>query len=239
MSTRPNPSPGFDPSLPDDRPTQTDISDDFGQSLSALRDAAGDGPWLHIYPQGHEHGPARIMGTRLALIGLREAIDQALIQNRDGEAEGMTADGEGYPVRVTIRNHKFLDQEPLPYARLTHPPHGSVPCPLCQQQIDPAKLPRENLFDAVKIRPAHRLMLTVLLKHFGRWVTRETIKTAMWGDTSDGPPLHADKIIDIAAHFLNKKLPALGYKIENSKARWDYDIVGSRRLVKIIDGGAG
>ena len=41
--------------------------------------------WMHIWGQISEHGPARIMGNRLALEALRSAIDAALMGS-DGVA---------------------------------------------------------------------------------------------------------------------------------------------------------
>ena len=70
---------------------------------------------LHIYAQVHEHDGAWIVGSRIGLTALRNAIDQAL---KDGsgwtasgyEAEGdyvMASDGEGYDVRVIQDNSEW------------------------------------------------------------------------------------------------------------------------------------
>jgi hypothetical protein len=72
-------------------------------------------PWLHIYAQHMWHSPASIAGTREALTGLRDAIDRCLHSGMDTEAKGITSDGEGYGVIISIRSMKALETEPLPY----------------------------------------------------------------------------------------------------------------------------
>lgn len=73
--------------------------------------------WCHIYSQYANHSPALIQGNRIALKAIRDAIDRALQTGMDGHSESIfTADGEGYGVTVQIRNLKFLEGRPLPYA---------------------------------------------------------------------------------------------------------------------------
>jgi hypothetical protein len=53
-------------------------------------------PWLHIHAQSHEHSHATIIGTREALIAMRDAIDRALTdKNGETEMKAMAGDGEG------------------------------------------------------------------------------------------------------------------------------------------------
>lgn len=81
-------------------------------------------PWLHIYAQPQWHSDVRIMGTREALIGLRDAISFCLnLRSEETEAKGMTSDGEGYRVKISICSMKHLARLPLPY---TEPFAGGV-----------------------------------------------------------------------------------------------------------------
>lgn len=72
-------------------------------------------PFLHIYPQRTYHGPAEIMGTRTALVDLRDAIDLALKTGMEAIAEGIVVDGESYAVIINIRNLAALEKRSLPY----------------------------------------------------------------------------------------------------------------------------
>lgn len=60
-------------------------------------------PVLHIHAQSHWHDDATIIGTRDALRALRVAIDTALTGD-PGHADVFCADGEGYAVRVLLRD---------------------------------------------------------------------------------------------------------------------------------------
>lgn len=71
--------------------------------------------WMHVYAQSMWHSPASIVGTREALKGLRDAIDQCLHSGMETEAKGITADGEGYCVTVAVRSMNALAEMPLPY----------------------------------------------------------------------------------------------------------------------------
>lgn len=54
---------------------------------------------MHVYGQYIYHSPATIRGNRLALEGLRAAIDEALKSGK-GEASVCATDGEGYGIDV-------------------------------------------------------------------------------------------------------------------------------------------
>lgn len=71
--------------------------------------------WMHVYAPAIWHGDARIMGTRAALTGLRDAIDRVLSSGMDQHCEGIVRDGEGYRLKVSIRSYAGLKNEPLPY----------------------------------------------------------------------------------------------------------------------------
>lgn len=73
-------------------------------------------PWLHIYAQYAYHDPALILGTRDALVALRDGIDRAL-EHENGEAtvEGITADGEGYGVEIKRVPRRAVHDARLPY----------------------------------------------------------------------------------------------------------------------------
>lgn len=55
--------------------------------------------WLHIRGQFSYHSEASIIATESGLIGLREAIDEA-IATGNGEAVVFSSDGEGYGLKV-------------------------------------------------------------------------------------------------------------------------------------------
>lgn len=72
--------------------------------------------WCHIHAQYAWHGDAHIEGTRAALVSIRDAIDKALTSGMDARASDLiAADGEGYQLEVSIRNHEYLEQQTLPY----------------------------------------------------------------------------------------------------------------------------
>lgn len=74
-----------------------------------------NGPWMHVYAQPFWHAEARIMGTRSALQGLRDAIDRALATGMESRCDAIVSDGEGYHVVISIRSMEALESEPLPY----------------------------------------------------------------------------------------------------------------------------
>src|SRR5579884_1485756 len=73
-------------------------------------------PWLHVYAQDVWHDEARIVGTREALIALREAIDRALAEGK-AEAEAIAGDGEGYGVEIACASRQTVQDAPLPYTK--------------------------------------------------------------------------------------------------------------------------
>lgn len=73
-------------------------------------------PWCHIYGQGSWHSQATIEGTRNALVIIRDAIEVALTEGRDGRSDSLfVTDGEGYHLEVKIRNFEYLQNQTLPY----------------------------------------------------------------------------------------------------------------------------
>jgi hypothetical protein len=75
-----------------------------------------DTPWLHIRSQTTYHDAATIFGTRAGLTALFKAVGQA-IDARQGTAQAVATDGEGYSVEVrssqTLRDlgpPTYLDQ---------------------------------------------------------------------------------------------------------------------------------
>ncbi len=73
-------------------------------------------PWLHIHAQSHEHSQATIIGTREALIAMRDAIDRALAdKNGEAEMKAMVGDGEGYGVYFHCVPRRAMLDGRLPY----------------------------------------------------------------------------------------------------------------------------
>jgi hypothetical protein len=71
-------------------------------------------PWMHIYPQFAYHGAVRITGTPSALLGLAAALEKAA-QEGSAKGEGITVDGEGYPIEITRTNRTGMGYTNLPY----------------------------------------------------------------------------------------------------------------------------
>jgi len=69
---------------------------------------------LHIYAQGYWHGDAFIVGTREALVALRDAIDGA-IANGSADCESSVNDGEGFRARVLQMDEGQLQKLEQPY----------------------------------------------------------------------------------------------------------------------------
>ena len=70
-------------------------------------------PWLHIRGQFSYHCEAYIVGSRVGLTALRDAISAALADG-DGEATAIANDGEGYAVTVR-RTSRLRDMGAPPY----------------------------------------------------------------------------------------------------------------------------
>lgn len=72
--------------------------------------------WLHLFAQFHWHDDASIVGTRKGVEALRDALNTALA-HPDGvaQAQGMTNDGEGYPVNVYVVPFGEFERMQLPY----------------------------------------------------------------------------------------------------------------------------
>ncbi len=60
------------------------------------------------------HSPARIWGTRAALLNLRDAIDRCLTSGMDAEAAVFCSGGEGYGVEIRIRSLEALEKAEHP-----------------------------------------------------------------------------------------------------------------------------
>lgn len=73
--------------------------------------------FVHIYGQGSWHSQASIEGTRSGLKALRDAIDEALRTNREGETRPhlYAGDGEGYRTIVRVRTAEQIQEAVLPY----------------------------------------------------------------------------------------------------------------------------
>lgn len=82
-------------------------------------------------------------------------------------------------------------------------------CPECG-----APVTRHPLIDMSVWRPTERRFLEILTK--GRLVRKGAAIDFVWGDVVDGPPMTADKILDVAVHHIRRKLRAnsLPYKLE-------------------------
>ncbi len=70
-------------------------------------------PYLHIYAQSEWHGEAIIVGNRIALEALRDAIDNALATGY-GAATAFVGDGEGFHALV-VKQEVGFDKLAVPY----------------------------------------------------------------------------------------------------------------------------
>jgi hypothetical protein len=78
---------------------------------------------LHVYAQSHEHDEAYLIGTRNALLELRDAIDVALsnkARRRESAsvADFFTSEGEGFSLYVKVVPESIESNLLLPYAEL-------------------------------------------------------------------------------------------------------------------------
>lgn len=69
---------------------------------------------MHIYSQEFWHSPAMIMASRDSLVDLRNAIEQALI-NDQTKVEFFCSDGEGYVLWIKVATDDEMNQVMLPY----------------------------------------------------------------------------------------------------------------------------
>lgn len=69
---------------------------------------------LHVYPQVQWHDSAYIVGDEEALLKLRDAIDRALVSNRD-KCLTFINDGEGYEIHVIKTDETTMDKMGVPY----------------------------------------------------------------------------------------------------------------------------
>ncbi len=65
---------------------------------------------LHIYPQEAWHSPAVVVGNRVGLTLLRDAINDALEKGL-GQALEFTTDGEGYEVNAVLLDEPWESTE--------------------------------------------------------------------------------------------------------------------------------
>jgi len=74
-------------------------------------------PWMHVHGQQYAwRDEARIVGTREALIGLRDAIDRALAdKNGEAECDAIAGDGEGYAIEVRRVPRHTVQLARVPY----------------------------------------------------------------------------------------------------------------------------
>ena len=93
-------------------------------------------PLCHIYAQYAHHGEAFIIGNRIALERLKEALDRAL-NEKEGEAELMVNDGEGYSVYVLLNNEEWSSDK---WAKLAVPYTADYAKERSPDAIDPATL---------------------------------------------------------------------------------------------------
>jgi hypothetical protein len=66
---------------------------------------------LHVYGQKFWHEPLVIVGSTKALINLREALDQALVES-GSSVELMCSDGDGYDLVILCEDPSVY---PVPY----------------------------------------------------------------------------------------------------------------------------
>ena len=74
----------------------------------------GENDVLHIYAQRFEHDDAQIVGTREALIALRDYIDHVLHGGTDLRGS-FAADGEGYWIEIKLSTWEDMNEMPPPY----------------------------------------------------------------------------------------------------------------------------
>ena len=72
-------------------------------------------PLIHLWPGASFHEAGYIVGTRAGLEQLRDGITAALADGKKGTAEVSTSDGEGYDIKITVKEEDDLKNIALPY----------------------------------------------------------------------------------------------------------------------------
>lgn len=85
-----------------------------------------DNKVLHIYGQDAWHDAAYIIGTKEALVELRNGIDEAL-KNDMSKVVVWPADGEGFELFLIVRTSDQMEQLMLPYFSDSCPKGGKGP----------------------------------------------------------------------------------------------------------------
>lgn len=74
-----------------------------------------DTPAIHIYPQYSWHADAWIVGNRVGLQALRDAINKALETGKPKVCDAFPCDGEGYGILVAELKDDQIQELHLPY----------------------------------------------------------------------------------------------------------------------------
>jgi hypothetical protein len=84
---------------------------------------------LHIYAQSQWHGSSYIVGDRLALLELRQAITNALDEanNCQSKTEFFCSDGEGYQLYIKAVSSDVMNDIQLPYTDVEPSPSRIYP----------------------------------------------------------------------------------------------------------------
>lgn len=92
-------------------------------------------------------------------------------------------------------------------------------CPTCGQRL-PSVLDVDLTMNVVRrglqevrLEPQCAVLVSVLANNAGHCVTRERIKSALWGRTADGPPHAADTLIANYVYWARRSLASMGVRI--------------------------
>ena len=64
---------------------------------------------LHVYPQEQWHDDAFIVGNRLGLEALRDAISEALLGKGRAKTDAYVTDGEGYEIKILCEDLEWKE----------------------------------------------------------------------------------------------------------------------------------
>lgn len=100
-----------------------------------------------------------------------------------------------------------------------------VPCLCCGQ---PTAADPQGILDAIAMSRLQRRLANRMAQSFGRFLDRNDLIEALYGDRRDGGPDSAPKIVDIEIHWLRQLLLLSPLAVETASSNAS---CGGRRLV--------
>src|SRR4051812_23826435 len=94
-------------------------------------------------------------------------------------------------------------------------------CGYSAEKKDPAQVAR-----MLRLSPKERALYDALARRFGRWTSWQDLASVVYADDPNGGPDDAENSINVAIHYLKKKIAARGLVIDAT-----FGSGGGRRMV--------